>query len=593
MKRLIREVHRRSLWQVVGIYLAGSYGALEAVGMLTDNLGLPSWLPGLAFALLVIGLPIVIATAFVQEGVGPRIDDPSTPIDESKLPATGARGFFTWRRALIGGVAAVLVWLGFAAGWLLFGRGSPPTTIAAAETSKHSIAVLPFATRSDSSEDRYFAEGMHDDLLTQLAMIDSLTVISRTSVMQYAGTTKPIRQIAEELQVATILEGGVQRVRDKIRVNVQLIDAATDDHLWARTYDEDWSAENIFAIQTDLARQIAEALRARLTPETERRIVAQGTASEEALDLYFRARYAFENRAWSGQGIRETIELFQRALAADSTYGPAWAGLGRTYLTAVSWGTMPRDSAMRLAEQSIEHAFDLNPELLEAQQGRISLLQHQGKLDEALTAAERLVGLHPGSAWAHGKLATILEELGRPEEAVRESRRAVELDPLDVDARNLFADRLFFAGDFQAAIAEARIIVEMVPNDWYGYYNLGWSLAVDGSPAEALEVFRKALPISEDNVGSVRMGMGYAFAKLGQRDSALAIVDSIYAPAAGYDGPLVLFVLGDHDRALALLEQTLRDDPYRQLSRMRLDPSAREMVEHPRYVALIRRLGLD
>ncbi len=599
MKKLLHEIHRRSLWQVVGIYLAGSYGALEVVGLLTDNLGLPQWFPGLAFGFLILGLPVVLATAFIQKGIrdpDPPVDDPATPIDESKLPLPGARGFFTWRNALIGGAAAVLIWVGFAAGWVLFGRDESDVAAvqAVAEPAGpgRSIAVLPFVTRSESVEDRYFAEGMHDDLLTQLAKIDSLTVISRTSVMQFAETTKSIREIADELQVATVLEGGVQRAGDRVRINVQLIDAATDNHLWAETYDQAWTAENIFAIQTDLAHKIADALKARLTPETERRIVAHGTASDEALELYFRARYAQDTRGRFGQDVDEVIGLFRSAIESDSSYAPAWAGLAYAYLSAANWLQMPLDSAIGPASEAIDRAIALDPEAPEPWLARVSLLAQLRRFDEALAAAERAIALQPGSGMAYTSYASILESVGRREEALAASRRAVQLDPLSIAVRHQLSDRYYFAGDMAAAAAEARKVIQMNPDDWYGYYNLGWALAAGDTPAEAIEPFRTAVNSAGDNATVARLGLAYAFARTGQRDSALARITGIEPERGGYDLALVHFVLGDHDRAFDVLERNLRSEPTG-YDRAILDPAARDMVAHPRFAQLIRRLGLD
>ncbi|MEE9470077.1 MAG: hypothetical protein V3W32_00045, partial [Gemmatimonadota bacterium] len=259
LRQLIHEIHRRSLWQVLGIYVLGSWLALQAVDTLAGALNLPDWAPPLALFLLIIGLPIVLATAFIQEGARPAsvqaADEEAASLEaaEAGSQSAGSRHrLFTWRNAMLGAVAASLLWGGVAIGWFLFGRGSESAQVAGeqagvAEASVldlRSIAVLPFSNRAaDEGESAvFFAEGIHDDILAQLSQIDSLTVISRTSVMQYAGTTKPIREIAGELGVGTVLEGAVQRAGDRVRVNVQLIDASTDRHLWAQTYDEELTA---------------------------------------------------------------------------------------------------------------------------------------------------------------------------------------------------------------------------------------------------------------------------------------------------------------------------------------------------------------
>jgi TolB-like protein len=236
MKNLILEAHRRSLWQVLGIYAVGAWIALQVVDVLANNFGLPEWFPAFALALLVLGLPIVLATAFVQEGGAPSAAPPTAEVDTPDVaePTSGAQNVFTWRNALLGGVGASVVWGLVALGWFALGaRGEPASGVEAGYAGHKSIAVLPFAARSatDNSETDFFAEGMHDDLLTQLSKIETLTVISRTSVMQFRDTEMEIPAIADQLGVETVLEGAVDHAGDRLRVNVQLIEADTDRHL--------------------------------------------------------------------------------------------------------------------------------------------------------------------------------------------------------------------------------------------------------------------------------------------------------------------------------------------------------------------------
>ena len=193
MKNLIHEIHRRSLWQVLGIYVVGSWIALQVVDVLANNFSLPEWFPAFALGLLVIGLPIVLATAFVQEGVGSRVAAPPQADEApSEVSTSKPGGMFTWRNAMAGGVSAFALLGIVAAGWILFGPGlggaAAPREAEAADL--RSIAALPFSTVHTDEESLAFVAGIHDDLLTQLSKIDSLKVISRTSVMQYDGTTK-------------------------------------------------------------------------------------------------------------------------------------------------------------------------------------------------------------------------------------------------------------------------------------------------------------------------------------------------------------------------------------------------------------------
>lgn len=587
MKKLIREIHRRSIWQVLGIYVGGGWAALQVVDLLTANVGLPGWFPGFALALLILGLPVVLATAIVQEG---RPAGAAEQVGEaSARESSGAhRRILTWRNALLGGVGAFALWGIVAAGWVLFGGERSVAEAVAAESgaARRSIAVLPFATRSADPQDQYFAEGMHDDLLTQLAKIDSLTVISRTSVMQYAETTKDIRTIGRELGVATVLEGGIQRAGDKVRVNVQLIDAGNDRHLWAETYDEELTAANLFAIQTDLAREIAAALSTTLSPAVEERIEALPTESLEAYDLYIRGRYISTHQG-IGEDLDEARALYEQAIAADSGFASAWAALASVDLSALNWGQLSPAIAIPRAAANVERALSLDPNDTRALLAKAGVLSFQGRMNDAERTVLRVLELSPGSAEALSQYGVILGELGRFEEAIAVTRRAIAIDPLDYSSRHLLADRLYFAGSFDEAIAESRKTLVLRPDDWYGHYNLGWSLAAAGEYAEACTAFYDALSHTDENAKVVQAGLAYAFAAAGQPDSALAHLTDV-DPAIGYDYALVMFEIGRSDEALVSLEAVLAANP-RDISRVMNDPLTADMRADPRFAALLRR----
>ncbi|MCL7926539.1 MAG: tetratricopeptide repeat protein [marine benthic group bacterium] len=602
--------HKNSLWKVLGLYAAGSWLVLQVVDVLTQNSGLPSWVFNLALILLIIGLPIVGATAYLH-GLGGTMGSSSaegTAEISSPGPTGAPRQLFTWRNALVGGVAALALWGLLVTGWLFFGpeTGSVAAAGTAGETDSaasvatspatpdlRSVAVLPFATRSSSEEDEYFSEGMHDDVLTQLSKIDSLTVISRTSVMQYAGTTKPIPEIASELGVATILEGGIQRSGDRVRVNVQLIEAATDRHLWAETYDEELTAANVFAIQSDLAKKIADALQASLTPETEARIEARPTESLEAFDLYTRARYLYYG---SGSARRDRMEslrdLLQRAIEADSTYAQAWAMLGLVYAEMKDRAYLPADEGLRLAEAAVERSLELAPELSDGHSARSRLLSDQLRYEEAEAENLRALELNPGSAEEHRRYARLLLVLDRHEEAVSQARRAVELDPLSIVARATLADALWWAGDWEGTVAESYKVLEMSPDEAYAYYNAGYGHAMMGQTDEAIDAFRMARAADPSDPYNTA-GLAWSFAKAGQRDSSLAVLAEV-PPEGGLlkEIAIVYGELGDLDTAFEILDQAAEEYPG-SIGQLRTDHSADPLKADPRYEALLRRVGLE
>jgi TolB-like protein/Tfp pilus assembly protein PilF len=443
-KQFITEIHRRSLWQVLLIYVGGALIAYQAVQALTEGLGLPPWLPGLAAVLFIVGLPIVVATAFVQGGGPLRGQSDPTLIPESSDPLTsgstsgGARRLFTWRNALGGGVLALALWGVVAAGWLLFGERAEQT-VEVASIERKSIAVLPLANLSGDEQTDPFVNGIHDDIVTHLYKIGDLRPISRTSVMEYANTTKNLRQIAEELGVATVLEGGVQRSGDRVRINVQLIDAETDEHIWAEVYEEELTAENVFTIQTDIARRIALALKAQLAPDERERIAARPTDNLEAYEYYLRAR------------AEGSISMLERAVELDPDFAVAWAEIAKARLRL--WfrrvDTNSRDSGV----EALNRAIDLAPNAFETQMAQAAyhrtVTQDPQRQLEHLQIAETL---RPNDAVLFVSMGETLRYAGRWDEALAAFEKAAELDPLNAGV----ALRLGVTSKFLGRFADAE-----------------------------------------------------------------------------------------------------------------------------------------
>lgn len=601
LSAIIHEVHRRSLWQVLLIYIGGAWFAYEIIDTITDRLALPDWLPVLAIILFLIGLPFVLATAFVQEG-GPSLahTDPTLlphPEEGGTLGVSTSttRRLFTWRNAVGGGVLALALWGVVAAGWLLFGSEleTGREQLAAAESSEidpRSIAVLPFATRSDDRQDEYFTEGMHDDLLTQLAKIGSLKVISRTSVMRYAETTKPMREIAAELGVAAVLEGGVQRAGDRVRVNVQLIDAQTDQHLWAESYDEELTAANIFAIQTDLASEIAAALRARLAPEVAERIVRRPTESLEAYDHYARGRYLLSKGTMRAD-LEGAADMFGRAIEADSSYAPAWSGLAVAQHELMLWQHQPEEEALPRAWASTERALQLDETLAEAHVARGALLRTERRYREAEGEFRRALELSPGNADAHVSYGELLRDLGRADESIAQTRRAVELDPLSARMRLRLAQSLYFARRWEAALEEAGRVLELEPNNAEAYYWSGFSQAWMGDFSAGIAALRRAVELTPENP-YYPPGLAFVHALAGDREHALAILDAVEGPLPFAELALVHAALGELDRAFAYLDRAYDETPAA-LYYLSSDPAADPLRADPRWRMLMEKIAAE
>ncbi len=452
LRRLIHEIHRRSLWQVLGIYVVGSWFVVQVVQTLTESLGMPLWFPQFAVVLILIGLPIVLATAFVQEGIG------TTPTGERSKEASGvsapaqAPALLTWRNAIGGGVLAFALWGVVAAGWLVLGsRGTTGVTRGDAEPAdtRPFIAVLPFNTVSAGGEDAsFFATGIHDDLLTQLSKINGVHVIARTSVMRYEDTDKTIPEIGRELGVSAIIEGGVQRAGDQVRINVQLIDAQTNTHLWAETYNRALTVSNVFAVQTDIVRQVANALRATFTPEEERRIEAAPTDNLEAYELYLRGRA--EYLRYTPDANEEAFRLYQRALALDPGYALAMAGLADAFSQRGVRYALPGewvDSALAWSRKAV----DVDPDLGEGWKalGLAHLLG--GSWGPSLEASLEAVRLGPNNADAVGNVGIAHVVKGEIAEGLEWMNRCLRLAPSQLAGLDNIATAYAMLGEYELA----------------------------------------------------------------------------------------------------------------------------------------------
>ncbi|UCC83882.1 MAG: hypothetical protein JSW46_02810, partial [Gemmatimonadota bacterium] len=426
-KRLIVEIHRRSLWQVLGIYVVGGWIAFQVAQTLTEGLGLPDWFPGVALGLLIVLLPVVLATAFVQEGVrGPRRPE------AAEAPVREARGahhrIFTWRNAGLGFVIALGLWGVVATGWLLLADRTEPERMAAAEETRKSIAVLPFVNLSEDPTNEYFSDGVTVEIIDRLSKIADLTVKSRTSSFQYKDTDKSLREIAGELGVAAVVEGEVRRVGDRVRINAQLIDADTDEHLWSEQYDRELT--DVFAIQSDVAQQVATALRATLTAAEQERIEARPTENLEAYDYYLRGQDLVRSRSasWTEAAARS----FTHAIELDPEFALAYARL--SFVNAwVYWWTDRTEEPLARAWSAAESALRIDPDLAEGHLA-LALLHYWGErdYDDALRELDLALRAKPNDSEILYWTATVLRRAGKFEEAETKYLRATELDPLSV-----------------------------------------------------------------------------------------------------------------------------------------------------------------
>ncbi|MEJ2206043.1 MAG: tetratricopeptide repeat protein [Gemmatimonadota bacterium] len=429
---------------------------------------------------------------------------------------------------------------------------------------------------------------MTDDIITHLAKIGDLQVISRTSVMPYRGSDKPLRQIAQELGAGALLEGSVRRADGRVRIVARLVDARTDASLWADTYDR--SLDDIFAIQSDVAQRIAEALKATLSPATRARITSRPTEDSGAYDLYLQGRYFWNRR--SVPDLERAITLFEAALTRDSTFAHAWSGLADAYMVLPFYSPVqPREWIPR-ARRAAERALDLDPDLAEARTTlAYALALHDWEWEAADREFERAVTLSPSYSTAYKWHSDVLSIMGRPEEALAAAERALALDPLSPNVRTIVGLKHWYAGDEGAAVAHFERALELDP----GFpLTLEYVSQIYWSRGDTARFFsaRERLEEGSERVGVPASELRRAFA-LGGSEAVLRLqVGAADAGRLPTERARWHVLLGDLDAAFDDLDQAL-DERTVWLPFVTVQPDLAPLRADPRYRSLRSRIGLE
>ena len=583
LKRFIGEIHRRSLWQVLGIYLVASWAVLQVVDTLGGALRLPEWIEPMALVLLIIGLPIVLATAFVQEG-GPR--HVATPTAD--VP-TGVPALFTWRKTFVGGVLAFAL-LGFVGtGWVLFGGGiGGGSGRGDAPTIEQSVAVLPFVNMSGDPDNEYFSDGITEELLNALAQLPDLRVPGRTSSFALKGQNLRNQQIADTLGVAHILEGSVRRSGETVLITARLVDAQSDTQLWSATFERE--LEDIFAIQREIATAIADQLRVSLSVDQQARLVGEATESTDAYEAYLRGRYLWSQR--SDESLRNAIAQFERAIELDSGYAEAFSGLADSYVLVDVYDPNPEALDYRANYQralvAAQRAVSLAPELATARASLGMVLGMIGSWERGEEELDSAIRLNPGLATAHQRYGMHLATMGRGNEGVPYAERAFELDPLSRGISYNLGNVYRLAGMREQAIEQLRATTELDPDWLTGWFNLATELLEAGRYEEGLEAWDVTLRLGNYDV---RLGTEAYEAAIRYQETGEA------ASFADFDTGLFQLLWlyarsGQPARAIDWFEVLIRQGAYliaAQLHVMFVDDA---VGDDPRYQALLEEAGI-
>jgi TolB-like protein/Tfp pilus assembly protein PilF len=452
-----------------------------------------------------------------------------------------------------------------------------------------SIAVLPFDNLSRDPDNAYFVEGIQDEILTRLSKIADLKVISRTSTQKYKNAPENLRDVARQLGVANILEGSVQKSNGQVRVNVQLINALTAAHLWADTYDRDLA--DIFAVQSEIAKSIADALHAKLTGSEQTSIAKAPTTDPEAYELYLKGRFFWNKR--SSADLREAIDYFNQAIAKDPGYALAYAGLADSYLLLAIYGGSSTEDVVPPARAAVIKALELDDSLAEAHASRGLLETLELHLENAITESEHAIKLKPNYATAHHWLGLGHLSLGHFDQAIAHSKRALELDPLSLIINADFSWTYLIARRFDDAEAQARETIKMDPRFFRAHYYLGAVLQLKGNIAGAIPEFQKSFDLNGDPYSLAMLGQAYA--RNGQEDEAQKVLARLNEDAKSrYVAPYAFAVfylgLGEKERALDELERAYERGDTNRLFGIKVDPFLDELRDHPRFQALLQKI---
>ena len=454
-RNFFAELKRRNVYKVAVAYAVVAWLLIQAASILFPTFEAPAWVMKVVVAAIALGFPValILAWAFELTPEGIKRADEVAP-DESIAPRTG-RKLLAMTIALAG-VATCLLAFQF-----LRTRPAPTSATATPRTaassiSEKSIAVLPFTDLSAAHDQEYFGDGLAEELLNVLVQIDGLSVASRTSSFAFKGKNLSVPAIAQALGVGHIVEGSVRKVDDRLRITAQLIDVATDRHLWSQTFDR--QATDVFAIQAEIARAIAGALQVRLVRAESK----PGTGNVAAYDLYLLGLYHFNQR--TEDELRKALEIFREATERDPSFARAFAGLSMTYSLLPGYAAFDSDLANREALVAARKAVALDPKSAEALTALAQSYVTQGKLHQALEAYDRAVAANPRYAVARHWKGMVLTAVGRLAEAEAELRAAHALDPASLPAQSFLSRNLARQGRLEEALAEGLDVLRRAPD---------------------------------------------------------------------------------------------------------------------------------
>ena len=507
----------------------------------------------------------------------------ATPIEEEADHE--AKKAWTLRRwfAMVGVVLLAVVTLAY---FTTRNRSRPAT-----RPKITSVAVLPLKNLSGDPTQEYLADGMTEAVIGRLSMVGGLRVISRTSVMQFKDTRMSSPEIAKALHVDALVEGSVIRESNRVRVHAQLIRAASDEHFWSQEYDRELG--DAMALESDVAQAIAGKVEATITGHERARLVAARHVSPEVYESYLKGQFT---QGFRRADIEKKIAYFEEAISKDSRFAPAYLGLANAYSDlGETFVGGPTDEARPKAISAARKALELDPQLAEAHALLAYMQQDQWHWAEAEAEFKRALDLNPNDPAAYRGLANWLLCQGRIDEALTWAQRARELDPLGISGVQT-GWILFFARRYDEAIRELRAVLGVRPDYDYALWALGFVLIAKGQSEEAISVLEKTVSLMDRSPGSLEF-LATAYAHAGRRREALRLINELkerrktsYVSADALVDPYL--ALGDYDEAFAWLERAYQEKSEG-LEYLKVDPFFDPVRKDPRFADLLHRIGLD
>jgi TolB-like protein/DNA-binding winged helix-turn-helix (wHTH) protein len=579
-----REELRTKLWPQTIVDF--DHGLNKAISKIREALGDSSENPRFVETVARRGYRFLADVAVVDEKrTEPRASDLTTTSASAILLAPplvqGARSFV--RRLLGLGFAVAFA---TAASWALYHKiYSSPKTIS-------SLAVLPLENLSGDASQDYLADGMTDELTTRLAQISALHVISRTSAMTYKYVHQPLSEIASALNVDAVVEGSVSRTGERVHVNAQLIDARSDRHIWAESYDE--NMRDALSLQSNVASAIAEQIRVTMKPQEQATLWKTQTLNPDAYQAYLKGRYFWNQR--TRDGLQTAIDYFTRAVSIDPSYAEAYAGLADSYAVAGDWKygvDSPQDAFVK-ATTAAAKALALDDRLGEAHASLAFALDlYAWDWQAAETEYKQAIKLNPNYATARQWYSWHLIMMGRDNEAMVELKKALNLDPLSLIINADLADALCVAGRFDEAVEQSRKTLQMDPNFAVGHYELGQALAQKRMYDEAIAELQRSIALSARSL-LFTANLGSVYAVSGRKEEAKEIIDDLQSQhdqdtSADAYIAMIYVGLGDHDAAMTWLNEAYE---ARFKASILLHPAFDPLRSDVRFQDLLRRIGL-